>query len=288
MLAELNDALADAVEHHGLSVVRVEARARTASTGVVWTEDGLIVTAHHALEREDGIELGFADGTTARATLVGRDAATDLALLRADRTGLARGAWAESSALRVGHPVLALGRPGRSVRASLGIVHALGDEWRTPAGGRIERFIEPDMTLRPGFSGGPLVDLSGNVVGVMSAGLVRGHSLCVPSETVARVVERLLERGPVRLRLGLGTQPVRLTRALVEASGQSSGLLVVSLHPDGPAERAGLMLGDVLLALDGHRLSDPGDVEALLGEAAAVSLRLSRAGQVVEVEVTAG
>ena len=147
-----------------------------------------MVTAHHVVKRDENITVGLPNGDTVAASLVGRDPTTDLAVLRAD-AALTPAEWSEPESLRVGHLVLALGRPGRTVQATLGIVSALGDQWRTPAGGTVDRYLQTDVVMYPGFSGGALVDAAGKVLGVNSSALMRGTSLALPVPTLRRVVE---------------------------------------------------------------------------------------------------
>lgn len=157
-LNEFSRVLADAVEAGGRYTVRIEARRRLPASGVIWSPDGVIVTAHHVVEWDSNITVGLPDGRTVPARLVGRDPATDLAVLRAEATGLEAAPIADDDGLRVGHLVLSLGRPGRTVQATLGIVSALGQAWRTMGGGQIDRYMQTDTAMYPGFSGGPLVD----------------------------------------------------------------------------------------------------------------------------------
>jgi S1-C subfamily serine protease len=291
-LSELSDALAEAVEAAGQSIVRVEARRRLPASGIVWSADGTIITAQHVVQQEDNIAVGLPDGQVVSATLVGRDPTTDLAVLQAEATGLKPGAWTEPASLQVGHLVLALGRPGRTVQATLGIVSALGESWRTAAGGRVDRYLQTDVVMYPGFSGGPLVDVSGQVLGLNTSALLRGVSLTVPVPTLRRVVDALLTNGRVRRGyLGVATQPVRLPANLAKQIGQETGLLLVQVEPGGPAELGGLFLGDTIVALDGERVSHHDALLALLsgdrlGEA--VSVRAVRAGQLQDFQIVIG
>jgi S1-C subfamily serine protease len=289
VLVDLSSEVAGLVEAAGPAVVRVEAR-RAPASGTVWSGDGLVVTAHHAVEWDEGLEVGLPDGTKAPARLVGRDATTDLALLKVEAQGLAVPPWADVSAIKVGHLVLALTRPGRSVRASLGIVSVRGETWRTPAGGRLDAYVQTDIARHPGLSGSLLVLSSGEAVGVNTAGLLRGQSLVVPASTVRRVVESLLAHGHVRRGyLGVGTYAVRLPERLARELQQPSALLVVSVEEDGPADRAGLHLGDVLVAFDAQPLRQPGDLLPLLDETrvgATVEARVLRAGELRTISIT--
>jgi S1-C subfamily serine protease len=292
VLRNLSDDLATTVETAGSGVVRVEARRRLPASGIVWSSDGVVVTAHHVVERDENINVGTAGGETVAATLVGRDPTTDLAVLRVEGADLAPPTWAEPDGLSVGHLVLGLGRPGRTVQATLGIVSALGEGWRTPAGGRVEPYLQTDLVMYPGFSGGPLVDVAGGVLGLNTSALLRGISLSVPTPTVRQVVETLLAHGRVRRGyLGVGAQPVRLPADLAEGVGQETGLLLVSVEPGAPADGAGLTLGDTIVALDGQPVRHMDELLALLGGdrvGASVPVGIVRGGQTQELTVTIG
>jgi S1-C subfamily serine protease len=297
-LAALSDDLAAAVDTVGRSVVAIHARRRIPASGVVW-QPGVIVAAHHTIQRDDDITVTLHDGSTASATLAGRDPSTDLAVLRLATGAGASGPGAPAAAAaegapRVGQLVLALGRPGTAVTASLGIVSAVGGEWRTWQGGTIDRFIRLDLNVYDGFSGGPLVDAGGRVIGINTSGLARATALTVPAATVARVAGQLLARGHVaRGWLGIATQPVRLPAALQRSLGLEAdgGLVVVNVEPESPADRGGLLIGDILVALDGQAVRDPGDVLAALGGdriGKAVMLKVARGGRAELVSVTVG
>ncbi|HEY2943591.1 MAG TPA: trypsin-like peptidase domain-containing protein [Vicinamibacteria bacterium] len=289
--SELSSAIAAAVDAAGQAVVRVEGRRRGPSSGIAWSSDGVIVAAHHNVEWDEDVTVGRHDGTTARATVVGRDPTTDLAVLRAPLTGLATPDWA-SDGLKVGHLVLALTRPGRTVRASLGVVHALGDEWRTAAGGRVDRYLQTDVGVQPGFSGSLLADVSGRALGMNNAGLMRGASLALPVATLRRVVETLVTHGHVRRGfIGIGTIPVSLPGGLQKTAGQPAGLLITSVQDDSAAGRAGLLLGDAIVAVDGRAVSGPADLLPFLEAdriGQAVTVRIVRAGEVRDVALTIG
>ncbi len=292
VLQSFSNALADTVASAGQSVVRVDARRRLPASGIIWTADGVIVTSHHVVERDDNITVGLPNGDSVAATLVGRDPSTDLAVLRAQVNGLAVLPRADVTSLRVGHLVLALGRPGESVLATLGIVGALAGSWRTPAGGQVDRYVQTDVVMYPGFSGGPLIDMAGQVAGLNTSGALHGVSLAIPVPTLSRVVESLLKHGHVkRGYLGVGAQPVRLPTGLSEKLGQETGLLLISVEPDSPAEKGGLLLGDTLIALDGEPLRQMDDLMVQLGAdkvGKPVTLRVIRGGQTQEVKVTVG
>jgi serine protease DegQ len=288
---DFSNALADAVDRVGPSVVRIglNERRRRPASGLVWATDGLIVTSAHSLEREEGLEVQLESGEERAATLVGFDSASDIALLRAEGEAWVTPERAPSDSIRRGQLVLALSRPGRTVRSNLGVISALADEWRAPGGGKIERYVQTDVSVEAGFSGGPLVDASGRVIGVNSAGLLRSTAMTLAVVTIERVVQALLSHGHIqRGYLGVSSTPARLPAALAESAGQRVGLVLTGLQPGGPAEAAGLLLGDVLLALDGERLESIGDLQAALEERAtrAASVRLVRAGAERELSVT--
>jgi S1-C subfamily serine protease len=292
VLIDLSNDLAGVVGTTGLAVVRVEARRRMPASGVLWSSDGLIVTAHHVVERDENITVGLPDGKTAAATLVGRDPTTDLALLRATANDVTPPTWSAPEALKVGHLVLALGRPGKTVQATLGIISALGSSWRTRGGGQIDHYLQTDVVMYPGFSGGPLVNASGHVVGINTSALIRGTSLALPTTTVRRVIEDLMAHGRVRRGyLGVGIQPARLPAALAEQLGQKTGLMLVSVESGSPAERAGLFMGDTIVALDGQPVRHHDDLMALLSGdrvQASLPIRIVRSGQVQDLQVVVG
>jgi S1-C subfamily serine protease len=291
MIESLSGELLALVETSGPGVVRVEGRPRGASSGVVWSADGVVVASHHAVDAEEGIPVGLADGRTLPARVVGRDPGRDLVVLRAEAGGLAEARWAEAPP-RTGQLVVGLSRPGRAVRAQLGVVSAAAGPWRAPSGGRLETYLESDLALHPGFSGGLLVGADGKALGVNTAGLLRGTSLAVPAETVRRVVESVLAGGRVRRGyLGIGTQAVALTADLRARLGQASALIVLSVQPESPAAAAGLLLGDVLLKAGDETLTHPGALlpaldEERVGQQAA--FEVLRAGRTLSLAVVVG
>ena len=292
LLSQVSEAMAKTVETAGESVVRVEGRRRLPASGILWSDDGLVLTAHHVLHHDDEIGIGLPDGETAAGKLVGRDPSTDLAVVRVEARAGKPARWMELDQLQVGHLVLALGRPGKTVQATLGVISALGESWRTPGGGSVERYLQTDVVMYPGFSGGPLVGMGGEVIGLNTSALVRGVSLTIPVPTLRNVVETLLTHGRVRRGfLGVGAQPVRLPGALAERLGQETGLLLLSVEADGPAEKGGLMLGDTLLALDGAPVRHLDELLGMLsGERVGTSakVRLLRGGETKELKVTIG
>ena len=291
-LEGLSGELARIVEAAAPSLARVEGRRRTASSGVVWAADGVIVASHHAVDADEDVPVSLHDGRTLPARVVGRDPGSDLAVLRVEAAGLVPPRWAEALRPRPGEIVLGLSRPGRSVRARLGIVSAVAPEWRSPSGTRFESYLETDLPLHPGFSGGLLLAADGAALGVNSAGVLRGTSLAVPATVVRRVVEALLAQGRVRRGyLGIGTQPVALSPELRASAEQGSALIVLSVQPGSPAARAGILMGDVLLRAGDDVLTHPGALLPALDAdrvGRELSLRLLRAGEPRSVTLVVG
>lgn len=291
-LFDVSNTLAAAVEAAAASLVRVDGRRRQAATGVVWSADGLIVTAHHVVERDDSVRVTLPDGTTHAGQVVGRDPSTDVAIVRVNAAGLTPAVWTDGAAVKVGQIVLALGRPEGHPQAALGTIHAVGGAWRTMAGGTIDAFIQSDLVMYPGFSGGPLLSADGSFVGINSSALARGMSLTIPAATLRRVADALLTHGRVRRGyLGVSAQAVRLPAALIDEAGQETGLLLVGVEPGSPAEHGGLLLGDVIVMLGGERVRHMDDLMAALSGdrvGTAIPARVVRGGQFVDLSVTVG
>jgi S1-C subfamily serine protease len=292
-LAGLSRDLAATVELVGRSVVAVNARRRIPSSGVVW-QPGVVVTASHTITRDDDITVTLGSGRTTGATLAGRDPSTDLAVLRLEDSAVPPVERGGDGDFQVGRLVLALGRPGPQLTASLGILSAVSGEWRTWQGGKIDRFLRLDISIYDGFSGGALVEAGGRVLGINTSGLARALALAIPASTVDRVAGQLLSTGSVqRGFLGLAVQPVQLPDQLAEQLKLTNrgGLVVVNLESGGPADRAGLLLGDIIIALEGESISDPADLLAALGHERVgkpASIRIIRGGSLMTVSVTVG
>ena len=292
ILKDLSGDLAAIVESTGQSVVRVEGRRHLPASGIVWSSDGLIITAHHVLQKEEGIHVGLSDGNRLEATLVGRDPTTDLALLRVSTKLESPLTWVDPEDLRVGHLILALARPGRTVRAALGIISALGESWRTTAGGNIDHYLQIDASLYPGFSGGPLVTAEGNIIGVNTSALLRDIAVTVPKPTVREVAAELLARGRIsRGYLGVGTQPARLPSDSAQQVGQETGLLVISVEPGSPADKAGLVLGDTIVTIGERSVKLWDDLLSVLRRdliGTSANIRIIRAGKLQNLTATVG
>ena len=291
-LSELSSQLAAAVETAGNSIVAIHARRRIPSSGIIW-RDGIIVSASHTVRTEGEIPVVLPSGESVKATVAGRDSATDLIVLRIKGNGKVKAAArADAGSLRIGSLVLAVGRPGKNVSASFGIISAIGEGWRTWQGARIDRVLRLDLSVYDGFSGGPLVDASGGVLAINNSALARGTPLALPAQAVDRVVDEMLEHGHVRRPfIGIAVQPVSLSAAITkqhELAGDA-GLLIISIADGSPAEKSGLLLGDVLLEAGGQRLSRPDDLLDALsatGRGSSVSLKVLRGGVVKTVSVT--
>ncbi len=290
-LGALSDGMADAVEAVGPSVVRVNGRRRRSGSGLVYGPN-TVLTASHVLEREEDLTVGLHDGRTLPARFAGRDHSTDLAVLRVEGLDAEAATPAEGEA-RVGQLALAVGSPsrGEGPRATFGVVSAVGGPVRTWRGPRLERYIQTDATPYPGFSGGPLIDVGGKVFGIMVSGS-RGTAFAIPADLAWRVAGMLEERGSVkRGYLGILSQPVRLPDGQRLGLTQKGGLLVVGVEDGSPADRGGLIVGDILATLDGQPVEDTDDLLVLLhGERVgrAVPVKLVRGGELEELEITVG
>ncbi len=288
-LQDISNGFSEVVKAISPHVVRIEARRRLPASGVV-LGDGLIATAHHVIRKEKEITIGLEGGETVTADLVGRDPTTDLAILKTEAT-LAKFPTAAEVG-DVGNLVLAVGRPGHNVRASFGIIGALAGQWQTGMGGTIDNYIENDLVMYPGFSGGALVNAAGEMVGINTSALVRGASITIPASTVARVAEMIVQHGGVRRGyLGISTQTAKLPSGLHAQLGQETGLLIVSVENGSPADDAGLVLGDTIIAFANNPIRNHDDLLANLtgdriGNKSAVSI--VRGGAVQSADVILG
>jgi len=261
-LAQISSQLSAAVEEIGGHVVAIHARRRIPSSGVIW-RDGVIVSASHTVRRDGDVRVKLPSGDDVVAHVAGRDAATDLVVLRVTEVKSPPAPRADASAARVGSFVLAVGRPGRNVTASFGIVSADIDGWRSGSGARLDRLLRLDLAVYDGFSGGPLVAASGGVIGIDNSAFARGAAAALPASVVDTVVDELLTRGHIRRPfIGVGVHPVALGSALVERNNLSHdvALVVVSIAEGEAADAAGILLGDLLIAVDGRALARPSDL----------------------------
>jgi S1-C subfamily serine protease len=293
VLVELSDALASAAEQAGGATVLVNARRRLPGSGVVYAADS-ILTADHILEREEDITVLMADGTEIPAKLAGRDPGSDLALLHLDHPTSTSATPAPEGA-RIGQLALVLGRPSaEGLQASLGVVSAIGGPLRTGGGGMLERYIRTDAISYPGFSGGPLVDASGRVLGINTSGLARGMPLTIPAAVAWQVAGSLAAHGHIRRAyLGIRSQPVEIPAATQKGlkREQAVGLLIVGVETDSPASSGDLIVGDILVGISGSPVTNHDELYSQLNEdriGKPTPVEILRAGQPKVVKVTVG
>src|ERR1044071_1189224 len=291
-LREFSNDLSAAVEKGGASTILVDARKRYPASGIAFAED-LILTADHVVTREDDIKVLLPDGKSLPATIAGRDPGSDLAVLRLAEKALTVAKTSED--VKVGQLVLALGRPNsEGVQASWGIVTAISGPTRTFKGGMLDEYIRTETTPYPGFSGGPLINADGAVLGLNTSCLTRGSSLTIPVKVAWRVAEALATHGSVkRGYLGVRTQPVEIPEAARQAlkRAQEHGLLVLWLEEGGPAEKSGLFVGDILVAISGQPVGDPDDLFSALKSdtvGKAIAAEVLRGGRPETISVTVG
>ena len=291
-LTDFSNSLTSAVEKGGQSTVLVDARKRYPASGIAYAAD-LVLTADHVVTRDD-IRVLTPDGKTVSASVAGRDPGTDLALLRLSEKALKPASLAKADA-KVGQLVLALGRPTPAgMQASWGLVTAIGGPVRTARGGLLDEYLQTETTSYPGFSGGPLVDSEGDVLGLNTSGLTHGSALTLPAKFAWRIADALAKHGSVkRGYLGVRSQVVDLPEAAKTnlKRDQVSGLLVAWLESGGPAERGGILVGDILVAVAGQHISDPDDLFVALNSdtvGKSVAVEILRGGQLTTINVTAG
>jgi S1-C subfamily serine protease len=301
----LDQALAAAVATAAPSVVHVS-RGRGGGTGIVWADDLVISSSFHTPdETKIGIAKPDGDLDERDAEVIGRDPGTDIALIRvkakemtaggassAAGGGLVPAKLRELDGLAVGNLALAIGRPGRSARASLRAIGVLGPETRTQWGGRLDRYVESDRQIPRGFAGGPLIDADGAVIGMNTRTLIRGADLAIPVITLRRVVDELEAHGGIRRGyLGVGAYPATLSAALAALAGnRDRGALVANVEDGGPAAQAGIQVGDILVELDGVAITGPDSLRSALGDrpGAAAKITLLRGGVRHDLSVTIG
>lgn len=290
MLTSLSNQMADAVERIAKSLVMVNGRPRQPATGIAYADE-LVLTADHVVEREDNLTVQTHDTRVLGAQIVGRDASTDLAVLRVQ--GLNVPVATAAAEARVGQLALAVGRPSPDgVMASLGVVSKIGGPVRmSRSGATLERYLQTDATPYPGFSGGALVDATGAAFGLLTTGFGRGAAIVIPMDVALKVANTLTKQGYVkRGYLGIVSQQVKLPLAQ-RSDGQEYGLLVVRVEENSPAEKGGLLIGDILLAVEGQPINDADDLMAALhGDRVGkpVTVRVSRGGVVQMLTVVVG
>lgn len=280
-LQSLDQALAAAVAAVAPSVVHVARGHHRGGSGIVWSDDLVISASFHTPDRTK-VGLPTADGELdlRDAEVIGRDPGTDVCVLKVAGGGLTPATFREVDALGVGNLALAVGRPGRTARASLRAIGVLGPEVETPHGGTLDRYLESDRQIPRGFAGGPLIDPEGKALGMNTRTLLRGADLAVPTSTLRRVVAELVAHGGIRKGyLGVGAYPAALTGNLAQLAGRDEGALVASIEDGGPAATAGLIVGDILVEVAGEPVTGPDTLRAVLH---------ARPGEEVEVVILRG
>ncbi len=291
LLRALSDQMADAVERVSSALVVVNGRQRQSGSGIVYAPD-LVLTADHVLEREDDLTIQTHDKRTLAAQFVGRDPASDLALLRVTASGLTP-AVAASQPARVGQLTLAVGRASdEGPMASSGIVSSIGGPLRIGRGITLERYIRTDAIPYPGFSGGPLIDVDGAVLGILTTGLVNGIALAIPMQIASRIAEALAHQGYIkRGYLGLSSQLVHVPAAQRAGRSQEHGLLIVNIENQSPAQKGGLLVGDILVTFNEHEIHEAEDLQPLLtGDSVGkvIPVQVVRGGNLQTLQVTVG
>jgi len=291
---QLSKDISEIVNQAGRSVVAVDGRSGHTSSGIVWLRDA-VLTAAHSVKQESNIRVIFATGRAVQARLAGRDRGTDLAVLKLnEEIEMEPVRFANTTSLSVGELSVAVARTRRgNIVASAGMISGLMGEWQIGRT-RIDQFIRPDLNLYPGFSGGALVDATGAVLGMNTSGLLRGKPLTIPSSTLARVAEEIASTGhAAKPYIGLVMQAVQVPESLQKKAGVtvSAGLLVMHVEPGGPADTAGVLIGDLLLDMDGTAFGDLDDTSEVLGRKGTgqdVDTALIRGGQRLQLKVRIG
>jgi S1-C subfamily serine protease len=293
-LIELSNALAKTTDHAAASVVAIHTEARGSSSGVIW-HDGIIVTAEHALRHDEEIHATLPDGRVVSATLAGRDPSTDLAVLKCTEAGNRRIEIGDASSIKPGSLTLVVGRTRASGPvAALGVVSLVVAERRTWTGSSLAPYIRLDVRLQPTAVGGVVVDVHGKILGIASPRFARFGAIAIPSVTVHRVAETLLKKGRIpRGYLGVALQPVRLPDSLRQSlqHNEKTAAIILEVEPDGPAHKAGIVIGDILVSLAGQPVSRPENVQVHLQAeniGKSLSAKIVRGGSVREVSITVG
>ena len=273
LLDAYSQAVIHAVDAAGPAVVRIEME-RAAGSGVLFTPDGLVLTNSHVVAPDRPVHVTLSDGRSLQADVIGRDADTDLAVLRVtlEASAAAWAAFADSRRVRVGQVAIAIGNPyGFQHSVTSGVVSALGRTLRTGAGRLMDDIIQTDAALNPGNSGGPLVDTHGRVIGINTAMIQSAQGLCfaIASNTARFVASRLIRDGHIRRSyLGISGQTVPVPRGIARANGFAitSAVFVTAVEAGSPAAAAGLRDGDVIIALDRDAIAAVEDLHRQLDE----------------------
>jgi S1-C subfamily serine protease len=277
-LIEFSNALAQVTERASAIVVAVHTETRGSSSGIVW-RPGVIVTSEHALRHDEEIQLTLPIGRVVPATLVGRDPSTDIAVLKCSEADTAVPLFGDVSALKPGTLTLVVGRTRASGPvAALGVVSLLASDRRTWTGASLTPYIRLDIGLQPTAIGGAVIEASGNLVGLATPRFARFGAIAVPASTINKISDTLLKQGRIpRGYLGVGLQPVRLPNSLREMlqRNEKTAAIALEVHPGGPADKAGIVIGDILVSLGGQSITRLEDVQSLLaGDAIGKTLPL--------------
>lgn len=289
-LAEFSQQLANTVEKAGQSIVSILEGGRAGVSGTIWRE-GIGAAVDHTLHGLDEVTVILPSGEEAKASVSGRDPGADIAILKLP-TDAPPSTLADDSIARVGEIVLSVGRRGTDgLAATYGLISAIGGPWRTSSGRRVDRWFRLDLNPFPGFSGGPIINAAGEVLGIANSGPGRSAAV-VPASTVNRIVDEILKHGrTVRGYIGIGVQPVAFPEDAWQKLGISGGrgLLIIAVAPEAADTQAGLMLGDVIVAIDGKTLQTGANLQSILdGEniGKSVSVDVVRGGQLLKIAVT--
>jgi S1-C subfamily serine protease len=290
-LIELSNALAHATDRAAASAVAIHTESRGSSSGVIWRA-GVIVTSEYALRRDEEIRVTLPDGSVALATLVGRDPSTDLAVLKCAETGTAVAEFGDVASIKPGSLALVVGRTRASGPvAALGVVSLVAPERRTWTGASLAPYIRLDVSLQPTAVGGVVIDAHGSAVGIATPRFARSGAIAVPAPVVNAVVNTLLQKGRIpHGYLGVGLQPVRLPDALRQSlqHGEKTAAIVLEVEPEGPAHKAGIVIGDIFVSLGGYAVARLEDVHSQLHGSAIgkpLALKFVRGGAVQEASL---
>jgi len=293
-LIELSNSLAQVTERAAAFAVAVHTEARGSSSGVIWRA-GVIVTAEHALSRDEEIHLTLTGARVLTATLVGRDPSTDLAVLKCTEAGSAPAELGGVDSLKPGCLTLVVGRTRASGPvAALGVVSLVAPERRTWTGASLAPYIRLDVGLQPTAAGGAVVSADGKIAGIATPRFGRFGATAIPATVVNRVVDTLLEKGRIpQGYLGMGLQPVRLPDSLRESlqRKEKTAIIVIEVEPSSPAQKAGILIGDILLTLAGHSVAQLENVQSQLHAeniGKPLAAKIVRGGAVREFSVTVG
>jgi S1-C subfamily serine protease len=293
-LIELSDALAQATDRAATSAVAVHTEAHGSSSGVIW-RPGIVVTSEHALRRDEEIHVTLGGGRVASATLAGRDPSTDLAVLKCAEATMSVNEFGDAAQIKPGTLTLIVGRTRASGPvAALGVVSLVAAERKTWTGTSLAPYIRLDVAIQPTASGGAVIDAHGRVFGIATPRFARFGAIAVPASTVNAVVDTLLQKGRIpRGYLGVGLQPVRLPDTLRQSLHRDvkTAAIVLEVEPDGPAHKAGLVIGDIIVSLSGQPIARLEDIHSQLQGATIgkqLSLGFVRGGALQEASVVVG